>query len=355
MKLFNEKKVFNSFIGFYDLCELYTNLRNSPEYQWLQEMPLTTGRMALYDLVRSYKMFFKGVCNHPKFKSRKKSPKSFKTRSDVDKFYIEGDTIRIEGLKRGDKIRLKFDTGFQKKRRIKYILPSISIDTLGNYWVSFSIETPIEPLSMPVSEPIGVDVGIRHTITLSTGEIFNRPKDKIKKLERRLSRTQRHVTRDIKRRMKIANHTKTKYEDIPVSKRAKKRLMRRNKIFKRITHIKNTFYHSTIKSIVLRNPKAIVIETIRTTKMIRENRNSALANDYFYSDFHKIHQIFKDKCTRYGVTLIQADEEYPSSQICSHCGSKRTIGSQRTYICHNCGLRIDRDINAAINLRNLAY
>lgn len=351
----NDSKIIN----FHNICKMYSQLRNSSEYNWLQEMPLTTGRLALRDMLNSFKMFFIKQNDYPKFKTKKHSPKMFKTRSD--RFYIEGDCIRFEGLERGSKrnktgetISLGFDTGFRLSDRIKYIEPSISMDYFGNYWVSFSIDTSVEHLDCEQSEPIGVDVGIRHTMTLSTGEIFNRPNAKIKKLEKRLSRTQRHVTRDIKRRMKQSIHTKTKYDDIPVSRRSKKRLDRRNKIYAKITHIKEAFYHKTIKSIVKRNPKAIVIETLRTKEMQRASKSHYLDHELAHADFYKMHRIFIDKCNRYGVKLIQADIEYPSSQLCSHCGYRQDIGSNHTYRCPICGLELNRDINAAINLRKLA-
>ena len=345
------------FIPFYDLCKLYAEYRNLPENEWLKELPNTTARLALRDLINAYSKFFKHKSRHPKFKSKKCSPKMFKTRNN--RFYIDGDQVRFEGLPMTcrytgdvDTINLNYDFGYRKSDKIKYIQPVISIDNLGNYWVSFSIEEPKIKLDILQSEPIGVDMGIRQTIVLSTGEVFNRPKDKIDKLDRRLRRAQHHRSRDINRRFKEAKRTITKYEDIPVSKRARKREDKVRKLYKRITNVKKAFYHEIIKNIVTRNPEAIVIETIKVqeTQQKHHKNNPQLHG----ADFYTMRKIFEDKCNKYGVRLIEADPEYPSSQICSNCGYRQDIGSKRTYVCPICGMRLDRDLNAALNLRSLA-
>ena len=69
---------------------------------------------------------------------------------------------------------------------------------------------------------------------------------------------------------------------------------------------------------------------------------------------YTIRKTIERKADLYGVPVMIAPKKYPSSQICSSCGNIRNIGSRKTYICPVCGLRIDRDLNAAINLRNLA-
>ena len=88
--------------------------------------------------------------------------------------------------------------------------------------------------------------------------------------------------------------------------------------------------------------------------MKKRHANRKFLNQLGTADFYTIRKIFEDKCEKYNIRLVEADPEYPSSQICSNCGHIRRIDSQHTYICHNCGTRIDRDLNAAINLRNLA-
>lgn len=350
------------FYSFYDLGELFTKFRNTPGNEWIKEIPKDTAKMALRDVYNSYTKFFMHKSRYPKFKSKKRSPKMFKTR--YDRFYIDGDKVRFEGLPKigvgansiVDKVDLKFNSGFSRKDNIKYIQPSISIDNLGNYWVSFSIDEPKKILKIPKSEPIGIDVGIRQTIVLSTGEIYIRPKKRIKKLEKQLQRIQHHVSRDINRRMQEAKRTKTKYDDIPISKRAQQRANKVRKIYTKITNIKQSFYYNTIKEIVTRNPESIVIETISTRDMQKNNKQNKYMLPLLHTaNFYTIHKIIENKCEQYGIQLIKAPSEYPSSQICSNCGYKQNIGKKPIFKCPKCGTVIDRDINAAINLRNLVY
>jgi len=348
------------FYSFFDLCKLFKMHRDSPGNEWLKEIPNTTARLALRDVYNAYLEFFNGHRKHPKLKTKKRSPKMFKTRND--RFCIDGDRVRFEGLPRytrgvgalSDTVKLGFKTNFARLDSIEYMGPSISIDNLGNYWVSFSIKEPVQELDKPKTEPIGVDLGIRKTMTLSTGETFTRPNDKLTKLDRRLKKVRDHYSRDVKRRMEEANRTKTKYEDIPVSNRSQKRLTKLRKLYARITNIKNNFYHETIKSIVLRNPEAIVLETTRTKEMRRTAKCKQLLQELHKANFFTMAKIFEDKCTRYGVTLIKADPQYPSTQLCSNCGYKQRIGDKHIYRCPQCGLEMDRDLNAALNLRNLA-
>ena len=367
-KKYQEKKDGKSKYGFYsyyDLNRLYGVFRKQPGNEFLQKLPLSTARLALRDVANAYLSYFKNPKQgYPKFKSKKTAPKMFKTRSD--RFYIDGGKVRFEGLYCSpdrkssnavlDMVDLKFDPGLSKNQKIKYISPSISIDALGNYWVSFTIEQPKSIIKTSKTEALGIDMGIRQTLALSTGEIFIRPNDKIERLNRKLARLQRHYSHDITRRQKEAERTKTKYDDIPISKRSQKRLNSIRKTLVRITNIKHAWYHNTIKEIVTRNPEAIVIENLRVREMQQKRSNQVLRNALFHSDFYTMRRIFEDKCNRYGVNLILAPTNYPSSQICSNCGY---VNPHKDHGCHvfkcpECGTRLDRDINAALNLVRLA-
>ena len=346
----------------YDLGILYTEFRNLPGNEWLKELPKETSKAALRDVYNAYQMFFYKKCRYPKLKSKKSSPMTFKTR--YDRFYIDGDRVRFEGLPRVgsgtasivDTVKLGFDTGFRKSDGSIYIQPSITKDNLGNYWVSFSIKEPVQKIDSLKTEPIGIDVGIRRTMVTSSNEYYNLPKDSIAKLEKKLRKAKRRLHKDNAYRQKEANRTKTKYEDIPVSNRAEKRADKVRKLYKKITNVKLNWYHNTIKEIVTRNPEAIVIETLSIRSMQRKHKHkSHFMQALHTANFYTMHKIIEDKCNKYGIKLIKADKEYPSSQICSTCGYQQDIGNRRLYRCPICGTVIDRDYNAALNLRNLAY
>lgn len=348
-ELYKQGILISNFYSFFDLCKLFKEYRDQPGNEWLKQIPNTTSRLALRDVIESYNMFFKGYNKHPNFKTKKRSPKMFKTRNDRCFFTESG--LRIEGLPgRKELIPMPFDCGLRKGDHI--IQPVISIDKLGNYWVSFTMKEKCKSLDKPKTEPIGIDLGIRQTMTLSTGEVFNRPNEKLVKLSRRISRLDHHCSRDIKRRQTEAVRTKTKYDDIPKSKRSIKREHVRQKLINKQKNIKKNFYYEVVNEIVHRNPSCIVIETIPVQDTAKNK--PYMAKQMVQADFYWISLIIKNKANAYNIPLIQAHRNFPSSQICSNCGHIRNIQNRKIYICPECGFRIDRDLNAAINLKNLA-
>lgn len=337
-----------SIYSYFDLEKLYRYERdNNPDMYWVKDYPLTTAKLALRRVYNGYKRFLKGTNIHPPhFKSKKNSKKSFNTRNDT--FRIDNDCIKIEGI--STKIRLGFKTGFEINGNNKAINPVITKDYLGNHYISFSLEEESSDLDIPKTEGIGIDLGIRRTFTLSTGEMINQPNDKLKRLERRRRKQQSHVTRDINRRMEIAKRTRTKYEDIPKSKRAEKRELRLNKTYRKIHNIKDTFYSQTASYIVNTNPEYVCMETFSTMEIFKRDNYMCkyLSNTSFYDIIRKM----KNKCNSYNIPFIQAPREFASTQICSNCGSKKKMHKKHIYKCPVCGMAMDRDINAAINLKN---
>ena len=180
------------FYSYYDLNTMFTEERNKPGNEWLKDIPLSTARLALRNVVNSYEKFFNGSNNKPSFKSKKKSKFSFNTRKD--RFKIKDNCIKIEGI--DDPISLGFNSELfineNWRSDSKAINPTVSKDKLGNYFISFSLEEESNDLETPKSEGIGIDVGERRTYTLSSGDIINQPKEKLEKLERRRKRQQRH-------------------------------------------------------------------------------------------------------------------------------------------------------------------
>jgi putative transposase len=334
------------FEGFYTMVTLFKDVRkNTP---WLQEISVGNARCAIRDAISAYERFFGHTNNKPKFKSKKKSKKSFGTRND--RLYFKGNKIKVEGI--STYISLGFNTGINEVRATsrKYYKPFISVDNLGNYWISFSMEEEVKNLDTAKTRPLGIDLGVRNTLTLSTGEVFNQPKERINKLNNLLKRVQRHITRDINRKLDISKRTKTKYEDIPKSKRELKRLHRLNKIHTKIHNVKDTFYRTTIKSIVLRNPECIVMEDFRVKEILNNKKcMGKILND---TSFYTILKYAENYCRSYNVPFIKAVRNYPSTQMCSNCGNIKKMYSYKTYKCPVCGFIEDRDINAAINLEN---
>ena len=114
-----------------------------------------------------------------------------------------------------------------------------------------------------------------------------------------------------------------------------------------------TNIHMFTKSLINLNPQAIVIEDLNVSGMMKNRHLSKAIQE---AKFYEIRRQLEYKCNWYGINLIVADRWYASSKICSCCGNKKQklSLSERTYVCENCGCVIDRDLNASINLKNLA-
>lgn len=344
-QLQKEGKSEYGFCGYYDLRAMFRKERREDPNSIWRDIPSTTGSLALKNVETAYKKFFKKLTRYPKLKGKTtdKSYYSFNTR--YDRFSIHGDKIKIEGIK--TLISLKFNSGFYTDDVIN---PTILRDKLNRYYVSFSLVHKVQELDIPKTEGIGIDLGCRRTITLSTGEIFNQPNEKLEKLERKRRRQQERVTRDTNYRKTLAQYMGVNVEDIPKSKRALRRELNLIKTYKKIHNIKNTFYHTITKHVVDRNPDYICMETfsVREIQKERPYMNDKLVKVSFYT----ICEMFRYKCEDRNIPFIQAPRDFASTQICNHCGNKKKMYNYHTYKCPVCGMIEDRDINAAINLRN---
>lgn len=343
----NEAQENNEYISYYKMANKFSQLKKEKEYSWI-DIPLSTVRQALLDIDRGYKRFFNHQCNHPRFKSKKKDKKSFGVR--CDRCRIMGKYIRISGLKSGDGWVYASNHNIPEGKRL--YVTGVEFDDY-RYWFFCKVEMPMIDMSdIPKSDPIGIDVGIRKMITTSDGEIYQLPDTY--KLEKRRKRQQKRLSRYQNALMKEAIHTRTKYEDLPRSKSMQKLMKQFRKTCNKITNKRDTAIHTATKRIVDKNPEAIVIENIKVGNILAKGK---WMNKFIPQlIFNKIHTQIKYKAANRGIPVIIADREYPSSKTCSGCGYVyKSFASQETFICPCCGLRIDRDINAAINLRNLAY
>lgn len=342
---YKEGKSEYNFYSFNNLCSLFTKTKKNPGNEWMLQIPDHTARTALRSVTDGYKRFFRGQNKgKPGFKKKGRCKDSFGTRNNRIKIHNTG--IKIEGMQ-DSYIDLKFDCGMFLN---KVINPVISKDNLGDYYASFSIEEEVHNLNTPKTEGIGIDLGCKQTFALSTGEIYNQPKEKLEKLNKRISELDKQITRDNNRRREEAERTRTKYEDVPKSKRQLKREYKRAKLYKKQHNIKDYFYHTTTKDVVMRNPEFVSMETFMVSKIRQDNKYTS--SELSKVSFYDITQKMKHKCDANGVPFGQAPRDFASTQTCNNCGYKYDLRNKRTYKCPNCGMEMDRDINAAINLRN---
>ena len=162
----------------------------------------------------------------------------------------------------------------------------------------------------------------------------------VRKIEKKLKRLQRQVSKKYEKNKKGKEYVKTK-NIIKLEKQIQQ-------TYRRLTNIRNNYLHQTTTSIVKTKPYRIVIEDLAVSNMMK---NKHLSDDIRKQGFYEFRRQLEYKCKFRGIELIVADRFYPSSKTCSQCGKiKKDLKlSDRVYRC-SCGLTIDRDLNASINL-----
>lgn len=358
-KLYRAGKSDKKFLTDFDVINLYTNFR--AENEWCQILPYGSAERAIRNACNAFSLFFKKKNRFPKFKSKKHLRKmSYGVRNDT--MYFDNNMLRIEGYPRGEMIFSKWQSGFNykdKANRIKYYDPVIAKDKFGNYYVSFSLITPKPEEAYDFdnppenNNPIGIDLNIKDRFVCSNGYRSGSPniERKIKGLNDSWGKTMK----DIVRRLKEARIKSLNYDDIVPSKRAEKRMLRRKKRESKVSNTVKTFIDQQIAKIIKMKPTMIIMEDLSTSDMRKSNKKVGGYISQNFANFNQCIVSMKNKCNQYNIPFVQADPRFPSSQLCSNCGCRKKIFSQKVYKCKNCGLKIDRDLNAAINLKNLAF
>lgn len=307
---------------------------------WLYEISKCSPQQAFRNLSSAYERFHKLQARHQYKKIKTiiiKGEKrivleglpEFKKKGIHDSFYLDG-TIRVEG----NKIKVpKF--GWLKCSEILPIceIKSVVISRKSDQWF-ISFRSSFVPQKHTKTAIVGVDLGIKSLATLSNGRVFEsvvpykRNKRKLKILQRRASN-----------KVKGSNNYKKSQE-------------KASKLHYHISCIRKDAIHK-LTTYLSKNHAECVIEDLNIKGMIK---NHKLASAILDGGFFEFKRQMEYKCSWYGTTLTVVDRFYPSSKTCSNCGTiKRDLQlKDRVYRCPVCGNSIDRDLNAAINLKNKA-
>ena len=325
----------SKFIKDGELRKELTQLKKN-ELSWLKELSSTTISQAVKDACEAYKKFFKGLSKYPKFKSRKRSKLSFYVR--YDRLSPTETTINFENIGR---IKIKPN---QIPLNVKYSNSRCSFD--GKYWIlSVGIEQNENQVKLNKDLSLGIDLGIKDLAIISNKKVYkniNKSKE-MRRLYKKLRRLQMQVSRKYEMNKDGMKFVKTK-NIIKLEKQIKL-------VNRRISSIRENYNHHLTSYIVKQLPYRVVIEDLNVNGMMKNRHLSkAIARQGFY----EIRRQLEYKSKFNGIELVIADRWYPSSKTCSCCGNvKRNLKlSDRTYICSECGLIIDRDYNASLNLAN---
>ena len=312
----------------------YCNRVMKKEFEWLKEVDKWALTNSIYNLDEAYKNFFRRIkqgqgVGFPKFKSKKNNRNSYKTNFSNGNIKVDftNNKIQLPKLKWVKaKVHREF-VGVIKSATISHT-PS------GKYFVSILVDT--ENVQLPkLNTKVGIDLGLKDFAITSDGEVFDNPKW-LRKQEQKLKKAQRNLSRKKKG-----------------SKNREKARIEVAKIHEKIANQRKDYLHK-ISSYITNENQVIVIEDLKVSNMMGNHKLAKAIGEVSWYEFRTM---LEYKCEWKGRQLIIAPTNYASSQLCSNCGNKSQQTkdlSCRTYVCEKCGMILDRDINASINLLKLA-
>jgi len=323
-----EYGLWNNKTGIKETGKYLTNLKK--EYKWLKNSHSKVLQQSVINLERAYKNFYNKTSKYPTFKSKHQKQSC---RFPVDAISgIKGNRINIiNKLKDINYKCSRSDEKYLNKHQMLIKSATLSKTKSGNYFFSILIDRPNKKLN-PKNNLIGIDLGIKDFIVTSEGlkyenlKIKRNNKSKISKLHKELSRKQKGSSNRIKSKIKLARY------------------------YEKLNNKKEYYLHNVVNQLLSEN-QTIVIEDLNVKGMLK---NHKLARSIQELSLNRFKTILKYKAEWYGREVIDVSRWFPSSKLCHGCGYKNTglTLKDREWICPECGLIHDRDLNAAINVRN---
>ena len=313
---------------------------NNPDKAWIKEVSSKAIKKSIENGYTAFTRFFKHKSAFPRFKKKGKSDvKMYFVKNHPKDCTCERHRLKIQTL---GWVRIK-EKGYIPTSKDGYVVRSGTISIkAGRYYVSVLVELPDTKVANSNNEGIGIDLGIKDFAIISNGKTYKNinKSAKLKKLEKQLRREQRCLSR--------------KYENLKkgesTQKNIQKQKLKVQKLYHRINNIRTDYINKVIAEIVKTKPSYITIEDLNVSGMMKNRHLSkAVASQKFY----KFRTALKAKCDENGIEFRVVDRWYPSSKICHCCGAiKKDLKlSDRIYRC-DCGYVEDRDINAALNLKD---
>ena len=319
--------------------------------EWLRDSPIPSNALsnAIMDFRKARAAYFRKsehARNRPRFASRHDNIQSFRNTMPIRR--MDGDRYPLS--KKLGSVRIR------KRDRLRHPIESLSSWTVKRenrtYYLVLLFDVDIQP-KPPVEGQVGIDVGVKDFITLSTGEKINYP-DRLRRLEENVRREQRKLSR---RRKGSSNYRKQRQAVA--------------KAYAKLRHCREDFQHQTSRTLIEEN-QFIGMETLMVRNMARrarkkldadgkpmrngQSRKRAMNHAILQDGWRGLVDKLAYKAEWYGRTFVQVDRFYPSSKLCHDCGRKY-MGprlSEREWVCEHCGAWHDRDVNAALNIRDEA-
>lgn len=304
------------------LKKLWNTLKGR-EYPWVYEVHKDVNQQPFTHLQQAFTRFFRGEAGFPKFKKK----------GQHDSFYVSNDKLKVEGrgiyIPRLGWVKMREAVRFHGK-----ILGATVSRAADRWYVSVQVDRGDYSRARTGDRVVGVDLGVTTLATLSTGDKIASPRP-LARLLRRLKTYQQRVSRKVKG-----------------SQNRRKAVMRLARLHRHIRDTRHDVLHK-LTSKLCRENQAVAIEDLQVKGMMANHTLARAISDMGFYEFRR-QLAYKAELT--GTHIVVVDRWFPSSKTCSGCGTcpKNLTLSQRTISC-DCGLTIDRDVNAAINLARVGY
>lgn len=344
LKRLNENQ---NIISGYDYSKMINNDPERPD--WLIKSPSKAIKQAIINAHKAIWGYINDDTGKPKFKKK----------TQDNSFYLIG-TIKVERhrifLPKLKWVRLK-EFGYIPEN-VKSVTVSMKN---GHYYISCLVHETKDERIATSDEGIGIDFGLKNQFITKNETIpsINNSK-KIKKLEKKLKREQRSLSRKYENNMTNKVYYKSGKKKgqlksfkwihpLHECKNINKQRLVVNKIYERLSKIRKDYNQKALQSILKQKPRFIVIEDLGIKNLMKNKHLSkAISNAQWY-----LSRLFlMNQCEKLGIELRLAPRFYPSSKLCSNCGHRNTDLKlkDRTWTCPKCNIVHDRDVNASINL-----
>jgi putative transposase len=311
-------------VTFAETCRMLTAWKNDPGTAWLYEVSNVALQQGLQHLQNAYVNFWAKRAKYPTFKSRHKSRAS--ATFTTSGFRYRDDQIWL--AKMSAPLDIRWSRPLPGGAEPSTV--TVSRDAAGRWHISILAECPVQTLP-PTTSAVGIDTGITSLVTLSTGEKITNPG---------------HERRDRARLAKAQRALSGKAKGSANRARARVKVAR---VHARITDRRRDHLHK-LSTRIIRENQTVIIEDLPVRNMVR---NHSLARAISDASWAELRRMLEYKADWYGRTVIAVDRFYPSSKTCSACGviTAKMPLNIREWVCAACGVRHDRDVNAAKVIR----
>ena len=328
----------------------YVNHKLKKELPWIAQCGSKARKKALVNAEQAFRRFFSGTSGFPNFKKKaNQDVKLYFPKNNNGDWTIWRHKLMIPTLKQ---VRLK-EFGYLPvgakvtNGTVSYVAGRFYVSVVVDIDEKSKYNKDLEASYHTVTDGVGIDLGVKDLAIVSDGKAFKNINkgSKVKRLEKRLRREQRRLSRKYEFRKKKGGITATASANIDKQK------LKVQKIHHRIDTIREDYENKVVHEIVKQKPRFITMEDLNVKGMMK---NKHLAKAVVAQRFNLILIKLKRKAQIIGIEFRTVDRFYPSSKTCHTCGhtNKGLKLKDRVYICPKCGYTEDRDFNAALNLRD---